>query len=169
LNEKIYNWSKDFFKTNEDKGEPTVSSLNRKPMKPLIAIGSAGLLGHGVNNTPISPETYKAFTDAGLRDVDKMSDLAKDSIDAKTYSELASAGITNINTIKKHKAKTAEQLKQMKRIAKYSQKALENVNNEDKVDVDGVGVPGAFYKLAEGFDAEPATIKDLWENLEDFM
>jgi len=123
----------------------------------------------GVNNTPISPETYKAFTDAGLRDVDKMSDLAKDSIDAKTYSELASAGITNINTIKKHKAKTAEQLKQMKRIAKYSQKALENVNNEDKVDVDGVGVPGAFYKLAEGFDAEPATIKDLWENLEDFM
>jgi len=42
LNEKIYNWSKDFFKTNEDKGEPTVSSLNRKPMKPLIAIGSAG-------------------------------------------------------------------------------------------------------------------------------
>ena len=42
MNEKIYNWSKDFFKTNEDKAEPTVSSLNRKPTKPLIAIGSAG-------------------------------------------------------------------------------------------------------------------------------
>jgi len=142
------------------------AAVNLKDADTIRKLQTAGL-----GNNPITAEDYKAFTDAGVRDVDKMSDLAKAGISAQTYSELAGAGITNIDTIKKYskkyRAKTAAQLKDMKRIAKYSKKAIENMNKDD-VD-SATGVPMAFYNYASNFGADAETIKELWRNLEDFI
>ena len=97
LNEKLYNWSKDFFKPVDDNGSPNVSYLKRKPMKPLIAIGAAGgvyepLEKSKANNISKEMDSSQlensAVVDTELNDVVQKEVVEKAKSDAKMMADI---------------------------------------------------------------------------------
>ena len=66
----------------------------------------------------INPDEYETYVKtAKLRDIDKISDLKENGIFAETYDAFDQIGISNINTIKKY-GKDIEKAKQMRTMAK---------------------------------------------------
>lgn len=97
LNEKLYNWSKDFFKPVDDNGSPNVSYLKRKPMKPLIAIGAAGGVyeplekskGNNISKEMDSSQLENsAVVDTELNDVVQKEVVEKAKSDAKVMADI---------------------------------------------------------------------------------
>ena len=66
----------------------------------------------------INPDEYETYVKtAKLRDIDKICDLKENGIKAETYDAFDQIGISNINTIKKY-GKDIEKAKQMRTMAK---------------------------------------------------